>query len=111
MTDVSEAEGWARGLDEVVARPGRGGGAAWTRWWRGSRRGSGGSSRVAGRRPTCAGCWRPWGARTAGSSPSVWLRDVLGTLDHEHRPGEGARIERRAVAVAPFRRTTLRWPG
>src|SRR3954447_6341401 len=29
---------------------------------------------------------------------AVWLRDVLGTLDHEHRPGEGARIERRAVA-------------
>src|SRR5690349_2814411 len=28
----------------------------------------------------------------------VWLRDVLGTLDHEHRVREGARIERRAVA-------------
>src|SRR3954462_13517555 len=28
----------------------------------------------------------------------VWLRDVLCTLDHEHRPREGARVERWAAA-------------
>src|SRR3954469_16791954 len=40
----------------------------------------------------------------------VWLRDVLGALDHEHRPGESARIERRAVAgigEAPVLRQAL----
>src|SRR4051812_20471410 len=35
---------------------------------------------------------------TEASALVVWLRDVLGTLDHEHRVREGARIERRAVA-------------
>src|SRR5689334_24440985 len=38
--------------------------------------------------------WRTFG----GTVLVVWLRDVLGTLDHEHRVREGARIERRAVA-------------
>src|SRR4051794_5327518 len=28
----------------------------------------------------------------------VWLRDLLGTLDHQHGPGQDARIGRRAVA-------------
>jgi len=54
MMDANEAEGWARGLDELAGRLA-------------SRFG-----RVEPRRepwPTCAGCRRRWGARTAGSSP------------------------------------------
>src|SRR4051812_41108698 len=49
-------------------------------------------------------------ATNATVMQGVWLRDVLGTLDHEHRPGEGARIERRAVAgigEAPVLRRAL----
>ena len=46
----------------VGAGPRRAGG-------RGSGRGSGGSSRAGARWRTCAGCSRPWSARTAGSWP------------------------------------------
>src|SRR3954462_8045535 len=49
-------------------------------------------------------------ATNATVALAVWLRDVLGPLDHEHRPGEGARIEPRAVAgigEAPVLRQAL----
>src|SRR4051794_12943678 len=37
-------------------------------------------------------------ATTPGGSLVVWLRDVVGTLDHQHRPWKSARVERRAAA-------------
>src|SRR3954447_25066548 len=37
-------------------------------------------------------------ARRAADRLVVWLRDVLGTLDHQRRPWKSARVERWAAA-------------
>src|SRR3954454_15829803 len=51
-----------------------------------------------------------WGRASDTVVLGVWMREVLGAFDHEHRPGQDARIERRAVAgigEAPLPRQAL----
>jgi hypothetical protein len=44
------------------------------------------------------GLWALWNTDYTDKLVIVWLRDVLGPSDHEHRLREGARIERGAIA-------------